>query len=325
VTSVQDHGVATINGVDRDSVLPGRRPLGCTGRDVSEVGFGCASWWAHPRFPEAQAVALVHRSLEHGISVFDTGPSYADGEGERRLGKALRQRDRDHLLLITKAGTERRGRRLVKDFRPAAICASVERSRARLDCDRLPALLLHGCPAEQIDSALLDGLAELRASGKVDLIGLNSFNESDLRYAAAEPLFDILMLDFNVLRPERAALIDACAESGKAVIAAAGLGRALYTLDWRHIRGPRELWYWLRALGPSRGDWQQARRLRQTLDVPDWSPAALSLRWALRHPKLSCVLFNTTRLEHLEQNLHSLRRPLPSQWNALCAALEPAA
>lgn len=30
------------------------RPLGRTGLTVSELGFGCASWWGKPRFDERQ-------------------------------------------------------------------------------------------------------------------------------------------------------------------------------------------------------------------------------------------------------------------------------
>lgn len=288
-----------------------RRPLGATGWTVSELGFGCASWWAHPRFVEREAIALVHAALERGVDVFDTGPSYGNGCGEVRLGRALAGRNHDQQLLITKAGTERVGSRLVKDFSPAAIRASVERSRRRLGRDRLPALLLHGCPAAQIDSALRDCLVELKASGRVALLGLNSFDEQDLRFAAGLPEFDLLMLDYNVLCPERGGLIEALAGQGKAILGAAGLGRALYALDWRRIRSPRDAWYWLRALGPGRRHWPAARRLRKALDVPDWQPAPLALRWALQHPKLSCVLFNTTRQPHLAANLDAAHRPMP--------------
>ncbi|MCK7595215.1 aldo/keto reductase [Pseudomarimonas salicorniae] len=288
-----------------------RRPLGRTGRHCSELGFGCASWWAQPRFSEREAIALVHAAMERGVEVFDTGPSYGDGCGEQRLGRALQGRARDDLLVITKAGTEIRGGRPLKDFSPRAIRDSVERSRRRLGLDRLPALLLHGCPAERMDAELIDCLATLRAEGKVDLLGLNSFDAVALRHAARQPLLDLLMLDYSVLRPERAALVDELAGAGKAVIAAAGLGRALYALDWTRLRRPRDLWYWLRALGPSRADWQRARALRCLGKVPGWNGPPLALRWALQQPRLSCVLFNTTRMQHLVENLDAARRDMP--------------
>lgn len=300
-----------------------QRWLGRTGLRVSEVGFGCASWWASPRFAERDAIDLIDAALERGVSVFDTGPSYGNGCGELRLGRALRSRGHHGLLVLTKAGTETRGGRLVKDFSPAAIRASVERSRRRLGCEQLPALLLHGCPAEHMDAALLDCLAELKAAGKVALLGLNSFSAADLRHAAELPLIDLLMLDYNVLCPERGALVDELGRSGKALIGAAGLGRALYALDWRRIRGARDLWYRLRALGPGRGQWRAARRLRGLGEVPDWTPAPLALRWALQHRGLACVLFNTTRMAHLQANLDAVQRPLPAGWGGLCRLIDP--
>ncbi|MFN7264364.1 MAG: aldo/keto reductase, partial [Phenylobacterium sp.] len=58
------------------------RPLGRTGLKVSEIGFGAASFWGHPAFSEAEALALVHRALELGITLFDTGPAYSRGQAE---------------------------------------------------------------------------------------------------------------------------------------------------------------------------------------------------------------------------------------------------
>jgi aryl-alcohol dehydrogenase-like predicted oxidoreductase len=55
------------------------RPLGLTGLSVSEIGFGCASWWGKPAFEERQALALVQEALALGITLFDTGASYSGG------------------------------------------------------------------------------------------------------------------------------------------------------------------------------------------------------------------------------------------------------
>ena len=66
------------------------RPFGRTGALVSELGFGCASFWGRSMFPEANAIALVHQALELGISFFDTGASYGGGVAETRLGRRSR-------------------------------------------------------------------------------------------------------------------------------------------------------------------------------------------------------------------------------------------
>ena len=56
------------------------RPLGRSGLSVSEIGYGCASWWGKPRFEERTALGLVHAAIDLGVTFFDTGASYSAGE-----------------------------------------------------------------------------------------------------------------------------------------------------------------------------------------------------------------------------------------------------
>ena len=117
------------------------RALGRTGLTVSEIGLGCASWWGQKAFDERQATKLVHAALDRGVTFFDTGAAYSGGEAEPRLGRALKGRALDGVVVATKAGTYHDGSRVARDFRPSAIIASVERSLRNLGLERLP--LLH--------------------------------------------------------------------------------------------------------------------------------------------------------------------------------------
>src|SRR5215471_12657818 len=116
------------------------RPLGRTGLKVSEIGFGAASWWGMPAMDETEAVGLVHAALDGGITLFDTGAAYSKGQAEARLGRALKGRGPD-LVVATKAGTYFADGRVRRDFSPAAITASAERSLKVLGLEVLP--LLH--------------------------------------------------------------------------------------------------------------------------------------------------------------------------------------
>src|SRR4051812_28645937 len=108
------------------------RPLGRTGLTVSEVGFGAASWWGKRQFAEAEAVRLVHAAIDGGVTLFDTAASYSGGEAEPRLGRALQGRDVSALVIATKAGTYVADGRVRRDFSPAAVTASAERSLRNL-------------------------------------------------------------------------------------------------------------------------------------------------------------------------------------------------
>src|SRR5678816_3702928 len=121
------------------------RQLGATGFQVSEIGFGAASFWGKPAFDERTALGLVHAAIDGGVTFFDTGASYSAGEAEPRLGRALRGRDAANLVVATKAGTfHAGGGRIGRDFSPQAVTASIERSLRNLGLESLPLLQLHG-------------------------------------------------------------------------------------------------------------------------------------------------------------------------------------
>src|SRR5262249_44259813 len=55
-------------------------------------------------FGEAGASEMVSQAWDQGIRYFDTAPGYGNGLSEYRLGHALRERDRNELVLSTKVG-----------------------------------------------------------------------------------------------------------------------------------------------------------------------------------------------------------------------------
>ena len=53
--------------------------------------------------PEKEASRIIHRSLDAGINLIDTGNSYSDGESERIVGRILVGGNRRHeTILATK-------------------------------------------------------------------------------------------------------------------------------------------------------------------------------------------------------------------------------
>ena len=133
-----------------------RRPLGKTGLEVSELGFGCSSFWAKTVFPEHQALGLVHAAIERGVNFFDTGWNYAAGQAERRLGEALREHRSKEIVVSTKAGTRVSATgSTYKDFRPTWLRESVEGSLKNLQLDHLTILNLHVPEPEDVTDDVL--------------------------------------------------------------------------------------------------------------------------------------------------------------------------
>jgi len=62
------------------------RVLGRTGVRVSAIALGTANF-ADPT-PEDEAAQILHRAVDAGVNLIDTGNSYAKGEAERIIGRA---------------------------------------------------------------------------------------------------------------------------------------------------------------------------------------------------------------------------------------------
>ena len=279
------------------------RPLGRTGLTVSEIGFGCASWWGMAAFSEAEAIALVHAALDHGVTLFDTAPGYSRGEAEPRLGRALKGRNPDGLVIATKAGTRFEGGRMVRDMTLPAITTSVERSLARLGLETLPLVQLHGPGLDELSEDFAHGLQALKARGLVRALGVNSFDPAVVDRAIALPVFDTVMVDYNVLRPERAPLMARAARAGKGVLAGMALAMGHTGLQTLKLRRPRDIWYALRALKNHRADIARGARLAFLNTLQEMSGPQAALAYVLANRDISSAVTGTTRMAHLLENL----------------------
>lgn len=82
-----------------------KRQFGKTGVDISEVGLGTwqlggADWGV---LTEKEALAILHRAVDSGISFFDTADVYGWGVSERFIGKFLREA-KGRVFVATKLG-----------------------------------------------------------------------------------------------------------------------------------------------------------------------------------------------------------------------------
>src|ERR1700674_5396180 len=150
---------------------------------VSEVGFGLwtvsTGWWG--QFTEGEAIALMHKAFDLGITLFDAADTYGNGLSEELISKAF-PNQRDQIVVATKVGydfvthgeTRGRGQREIpQDFSPDAIVRATDAALRRLKTDRIDLLQLHNIRMEQIyDDAVSTTLEKLQASGKIRYYGI---------------------------------------------------------------------------------------------------------------------------------------------------------
>jgi len=75
--------------------------LGRAGLRLSEISFG--SWITFGKqIGISEVKKLMHTAFDHGINFFDNAESYAHGEAEILMGKALKEFRREDLVVSTK-------------------------------------------------------------------------------------------------------------------------------------------------------------------------------------------------------------------------------
>jgi aryl-alcohol dehydrogenase-like predicted oxidoreductase len=149
---------------------------------VSEVGFGMwtvsTGWWGS--FTEQEAVNLLRRAFDLGVTLFDAADTYGNGLSEELIAKAF-SHQRDQIVIATKIGydfvhhgNERRGQREIpQDFSPEAMVRATESALKRLKTNQIDLLQLHNIRMEQVaDDTVWETLEQLRQRGLIRYYGI---------------------------------------------------------------------------------------------------------------------------------------------------------
>ena len=157
------------------------RQIADTDLTVSEIGVPlrplATNDYGH--VTEQDAVNLLRRAFDVGVTYFDVADSYTEGYGEGTLARAL-GRNRHDIVISTKAGYDfyrpvidpsERGKS--QRWTPGFIQYACEQSLRRLDTDYLDLFLLHHPDPDAIeDDELFGMLDELVTAGKTRYYGV---------------------------------------------------------------------------------------------------------------------------------------------------------
>ena len=169
--------------------------LGKTGLKVSRIGFGGIPI---QRLTEAEAIRVVQRCLDLGVTFLDTATGYTTSE--ERIGKAIAGR-RTQVILATK--TQARDR--------ATALQHLEQSLKRLQVDVIDLWQLHNVSTpEALDQVLgpdgaLEAARQAVRAGKVRHIGITSHSMDMALKAVPLGYFETIQFPFNFVTSEPAA------------------------------------------------------------------------------------------------------------------------
>ncbi len=198
------------------------RQIGRTGLRVTPLGLGGAPFGnLFAPVAESDVRGAVETAWSKGCRFFDTAPYYGYGLSERRVGDALRERNRAEFVLSTKVGRLiRRGANPNRtaegfdspmpfhvefDYSYDGVMRSVEGSYLRLGLDRIDILLIHDLGRAEHGERLPDmlktamggayrALEELKRAGDIKAVGLGVNEVEICEMALQEGDFDCFLL-----------------------------------------------------------------------------------------------------------------------------------
>jgi len=279
------------------------------GVQVPPIGLGCMNLshaYGTPP-PREQAVAVLERAVELGITHFDSATLYGFGRNEALVGPVLKP-VRDRILLTSKCGISGVDGKRVIDGRPATLKRALEESLQRLETDVIDLYYLHRWDKSVPIEDSIGEMAKMVESGKVRSLGLSEVSVATLRKAHAVHPIAAVQSEYSLwTRNPELGMLDACAEIGAAFVAFAPLARGFLTDVDVHPESFVE---------------KDIRRVMPRFREPNFeanahlltayralaaeagcSPAQLALAWLLQKAAHILPIPGTTSVEHLEANV----------------------
>jgi len=286
-----------------------RRMLGTSGLEVSAIGLGCMglSTGYGPPTDRDEAIALIRRAVELGVTLFDTAEVYGPFTNESLVGEAL-QPFGDAVVIATKFGFENADARAGVDSRPATIRAVCEASLKRLRRDVIDLFYQHRVdPAVPIEE-VAQTVGALIREGKVRHFGLSEAGVATIRRAHAVQRVTALQSEYSLWwREPEAAILPVLAELGIGFVPFSPLGRGFLTgtIDAATSFAPGDFRTIVPRFAPDARRANQAlvERLTAIARRLGVTPAQVALAWLLARAPWIVPIPGTTRRHRLEENV----------------------
>lgn len=275
-----------------------------------------------PGSPEEDAAVTIAADLLSSSHRFvDTSNEYAAGRSEAVLGLAIARLGEDAAArVISKVDAEPGTGVFDRD----RVLRSFDETTARLGVERLPLLHLHDPYTVTFEEAMapggaVEGLIELRESGRVDAIGVAAGPAPLIARYVATGVFDAVLIHnrFTVVDQSAAPVFADARERGMTVFNAAPFGSGIL------VTGPRPgAIYEYRPATPELIGWVE--RLERVCIAHGVSLPAVALQFSLRSPLIDSTIVGVVSPGRRAQLDELAATPVPDDlWSEL-DALGPA-
>ncbi|MHB1177184.1 MAG: aldo/keto reductase [Daejeonella sp.] len=290
-----------------------KRKLGKSSLEVSAIGLGCMglSFGYGPATAKKEAIELIRRAIELGVTFFDTAEVYGPYINEELLCEALEPYRKD-VIIATKFGFKDARTNLGLDSRPKTIRAVAEASLKRLRADHIDLFYQHridpNVPMDDVAGAVKDLIAE----GKVKHFGLSEAGVESIRKAHAEQPVAALQSEYSLWwrEPEKE-ILPTLEELGIGFVPFSPLGKGFLTgkidettsfdkTDFRNTV-PRF------SEENRKANLDLVDLLAGIASSQEATPAQIALAWLLAQKPWIVPIPGTTKIHRLEENMGAAR------------------
>ncbi len=312
------------------------RGFGKTGLRISEIGFG--GWAiggnAYGSVCDKDSLEALAAAWDSGINFFDTADTYGEGRSEMLVGRFLKGRSRDKVILATKAGwdfysPEQKPVSLLsgsaeklnhaghkKNFDVGYVRFACEQSLKRLGTDVIDLFQLHNPSLELIQKGdLVSALEGLKKEGKIRFIGISVHTQVEALAALADPRIQAIQIIFNLLdqRMAERVLPEAKKKEVGVIVRealASGLLSGKYAPAHKFPKDDhRRRW----VPEKREADWQKIQWIQKTLKHGALPLLKAALEFVLAFEAVSTVIVGAKTRAQVLENAEASRRPALSQ------------
>ncbi|MED5524856.1 MAG: aldo/keto reductase [Pseudomonadota bacterium] len=285
-----------------------KRQLGKSGLEVSALGLGCMGLsFAYGEQPEKKdAIALLRKAVELGITFFDTAEAYGPFSNETLLGEALAP-VRDQLVIATKFGFKGGVPAEGLDSRPQTIRAVAEASLKRLNTDRIDLFYQHRVDPKVPMEEVAYTVGELIKEGKVKHFGLSEAGADAIRLAHAVQPVAALQSEYSLWwREPEQAILPVLEELGIGFVPFSPLGKGFLTgainTDTQFAVGDYRNSVPRFAAEARAANQALVDRIRRIAEEKGATNAQVALAWILAQKPWITPIPGTTKVHRLEEN-----------------------
>jgi aryl-alcohol dehydrogenase-like predicted oxidoreductase len=299
-----------------------KRKLGNSRLEVSALGLGCMrmSFGDKPT-DKQEMIDFLHKSVERGVTFFDTAEVYGPFTNEELVGEAL-EPFKGQVVIATKFGWKHGEDgphpSVGVDSRPEQIKRVAEASLKRLRVDVIDLFYQHrpdpNIPIEDVAGAVKD----LIQAGKVKHFGLSESDADMIRRAHAVQPVTALQSEYSIWwRNIEAEILPTCEELGIGVVPYSPLGRGYLTgkIDENQTFDKSDI----RSNNP-RFTPEAIRANRVVIDLLEGiaaqkgaTPAQIALAWLLAQKPWIVPIPGSRKLNRLDENIGAADVELTSE------------